>query len=48
MAPLAVSVAVAPEQTVAELTVTVGIGLTVNTEVLLPEHPEVVPVTVYV
>jgi len=46
--PEAVSVAVLPEQIEGEFTVTVGVGLTVKTEVLLPEHPLVVPVTVYV
>ena len=32
----------------AELTVTVGFGVIVTTEVLFEEHPAVVPVTVYV
>ena len=46
MAPLAVKVAVLPEHIVTEFTVTVGVGFTVTVEVLVPEQPAVVPVTV--
>lgn len=48
VAPLAVKVADAPEQMVAELTEIVGVGFTVSPAVLVAEQPEVVPVTVYV
>ena len=44
--PDAVNVAVPPEQMVGEFTVTVGLDVIVTTEVLLPEQPVVVPVTV--
>jgi hypothetical protein len=46
--PLAVSAAEDPAQTVAEFTVTTGIGLTVTVEEAVPLQPAVVPVTVYV
>jgi hypothetical protein len=46
VAPFAVSVADAPAQIVGELTVTVGFGPMVTVAVAVPEHPEVVPVTV--
>lgn len=42
------NVADEPEHTVAELTVTVGIGFTVRTAVFVPEQFDDVPVTVYV
>jgi hypothetical protein len=45
---MAVSVAVAPAQIVGEFTVTVGLAFTVTTDVVVPVHPEAVPVTVYV
>jgi hypothetical protein len=47
VAPLAVSVAEVPAQTVAELTVTVGLMFTVTVVVLLPEQDPSVPLTVY-
>lgn len=47
VAPLAVKVAVVPEQMVVELTVTVGFGVIVTVLVLTFVHPPVVPVTVY-
>jgi hypothetical protein len=45
---LAVNVAVVPEQIVGELTVTVGVGFTVTTAVLVDVQLPVVPVTTYV
>lgn len=48
VAPVAVSVAEPPLQIVGELTLIVGVGLTVTVEVAVPEQPPVVPVTVYV
>jgi hypothetical protein len=47
-APLAVKVALPPEQMVAELTLTVGLGVMVTVEVFASVQPLVVPVTVYV
>ena len=47
-APAAVSVAANPSQIMEELTVITGIGLTVTTDVAVFEHPEAIPVTVYV
>ena len=44
--PEAVSVAVPPEHIVGELTVIVGVGLTVTVDVAVAEHPLLVPVTV--
>jgi hypothetical protein len=41
-----VSVALLPEQSVAELTVTVGVGFTVTVEVAVPEQVLTEPVTV--
>jgi hypothetical protein len=46
VAPLAVKVAVLPEQIVAVFTVTVGVGFTVSDAVALDVHVPVVPVTV--
>lgn len=46
VAPVAVSVAEAPEQTVAELAVTVGLGTTLAVAVDAELQPLVVPVTV--
>jgi hypothetical protein len=40
-------VADCPEHIVAELTLTVGFGLTVTEATAVPEQPDVVPVTVY-
>ena len=49
VAPLAVNTAVAPEQIVAEFTVTVGFGFTVRDNVLVPTQPAAdVPATVYI
>lgn len=46
-APAAVRVAVAPEQIVSELTVTVGVGFTVTVDVAVAVQPAAVaPVTV--
>jgi hypothetical protein len=48
VAPLAVNVAEPPEQIASELTVIVGVGLTVIVATAVPEHPAVLdPVTVY-
>ena len=46
-APEAVSVAEAPAQIVGEFTVTTGFGLTVTVDVVVPVHPDNVPVIVY-
>ena len=46
VAPLAVNVAVWPEQMVAELTETDGSGVTDTIETAVFEHPPCVPVTV--
>jgi hypothetical protein len=46
VAPAAVNVADCPEQIARELTVTVGIALTVIVPVAEEEQPKVVPVTV--
>ena len=46
MPPLAVKVAVPPEQIVELLAEIVGVDDTVNVVVLVDEHPLVVPVTV--
>jgi hypothetical protein len=46
VAPLAVKVAEAFEQIVAEFAVTIGAGLTVMLVVAVPTHPPLVPVTV--
>jgi hypothetical protein len=48
VAPFAVSVAVLPEQIVGELTVTIGVGFTVTTAVLVDVQLPVIPVTTYV
>jgi hypothetical protein len=48
VAPLAVSVAVSPTQIVGLFTDTEREAPTVTTDWAVPEHPEVVPVTVYV
>ena len=46
VAPLAVKVALPPGQIVNELTLTVGVGLTVTVVVFALLHPPEVPVTV--
>jgi ADP-dependent phosphofructokinase/glucokinase len=46
VAPEAASTVDVPEQIVGELTVTVGIGVTVTSEVFVPEQEPEVPVTV--
>jgi hypothetical protein len=46
VAPLAVNVAVFPEQIVAEFTLTVGVVITVTVEVLMLVQFPLVPVTV--
>ena len=46
VAPAAVSVAVAPAQIVAELTVVTAAGLTVTVAMAAPVHTPLVPVTV--
>jgi hypothetical protein len=47
-APLAVKLAVSPEQIFGEFTVTFGEGFTVTVATAVPVQPFVVPVTVYV
>lgn len=47
MAPLAIKLVVLPEQIVAELTVIVGVALTVTELVAVDEHKPVIPTTVY-
>ena len=47
-APAAFTVEELPIQIVGEFTVTVGLGVTVTTEVTVPVQPPAVPVIVYV
>jgi hypothetical protein len=44
--PIAVKVAVCPEQIVGEFTVITGMGFTLTVETAVLEQPEVIPVTV--
>ena len=46
VAPAAVNVAVVPAQIEGLFTVTLGVAFTVTTDVAVPVHPPVVPVTV--